>query len=110
MTTITKIISVLAMIFASSATLAANDQLPPHNVEHSFNCTMKPDANYQDLFAASANWLAQARQQDGGEGTEVHLQFPLAGLGGLKPFKYVVISPNLADWGDFYDHYVDFWC
>lgn len=108
MMTVRKISLALALTATSGVLFAeANDNLPPHNVEHSFDCTMKPKATYEDLFEASANWLTKARQQNGGAKTEVHLQFPLAGLEGIRPFKYVVISPNLGEWGDFYDHYLD---
>ena len=79
----------------------------PHNVQHSFDCTMKEDSTYAELFEASADWLKEARRQEGGQDTEVHLQFPLAGLEGVRPFKYVVTSSSLTEWGSFYDHYVD---
>ena len=75
------------------------------DVIHTFSCTIRDGAETADVFIRSADWLKAARSDKGGKNIKVRLEFPLAAEAGFRGFNYVVISPNLKEWGAFYDNY-----
>ena len=70
-----------------------------------FNCEYEGDATEDDVFAMSGKWLAAAKQIEGGENIQVVIRFPVAASVDDIAFKFVIITPNFADWGKFTDNY-----
>jgi hypothetical protein len=93
--------AVWLVAFVFGATNVAAD------VRHTFACTIRDGAAIADVFIRSADWLRAARSQQGGQNMKVQLEFPLAAEAGYRGFNYVVISANLAGWGEFYDNYAN---
>lgn len=70
-----------------------------------FNCEYEGDATEDDVFAMSSKWLAAAKTIEGGENIQVAIRFPVAASVDDIAFKFVIITPNFADWGKFTDNY-----
>ena len=75
------------------------------DVVHVFECHLNEGASALQVIQRSADWLKAARAMPGGEDIQVSLEIPMAAESGVKGFNYVVISPNLSKWGEFYDNY-----
>ena len=70
-----------------------------------FNCTFEGEATEDDVHAMSEKWLAAAKTLPGGKDLQVAIRYPLAASVDDIDFKFVVVTPNFADWGAFSDAY-----
>jgi hypothetical protein len=70
-----------------------------------FNCEYEGDATEDDVFAMASKWLAAAKTLKGGENLQVIVRFPVAASVDDIDFKFVLVTPTFAEWGDFTDAY-----
>ena len=70
-----------------------------------FNCEYEGDATEDDVFAMASKWLAAAKQTEGGKNVQIAVRFPVAASVDDIDFKFVVVTPNFAEWGKFTDAY-----
>ena len=70
-----------------------------------FNCEYEGDATEDDVFAMASKWLAAAKQTEGGKNIQIAVRFPVAASVDDIDFKFVVVTPNFAEWGTFTDAY-----
>jgi hypothetical protein len=70
-----------------------------------FNCEYEGDATEDDVFAMASKWLAAAKQTEGGKNVQIAVRFPVAASVDDIDFKFVVVTPNFAEWGEFTDAY-----
>ena len=70
-----------------------------------FNCTFEGDATEDDINAMATKWLKAAKTLKGGENIQVAIRYPVAAAVTDVDFKFVVMTPNFADWGVFTDVY-----
>ena len=70
-----------------------------------FNCTYEGDATEDDVKEMAGKWLKAAKTMKGGENLQVAIRFPVAASVDDIDFKFVVVTPNFAEWGAFTDAY-----
>lgn len=70
-----------------------------------FNCEYEGDATEDDVLEMSSKWLAAAKKMDGGKNLQVYLRFPVAASVDDIDFKFVLVTPDFAEWGAFTDAY-----
>ena len=70
-----------------------------------YNCTFEGEATEDDVEAMAEKWLAAAKTLPGGKDLQVAIRYPLAASVDDIDFKFVVVTPNFADWGAFSDAY-----
>ena len=70
-----------------------------------YTCQQDDQASEADVRAAATAWLKAAKGMKGGENVEVRVMFPVAASMGESDFLFVVLAPNLAEWGTFMDGY-----
>ena len=70
-----------------------------------FNCELEDDATNDDLSEMAAKWLKAAKTIKGGENLKVYIRYPVAASSDDIDFKFVLTTPNFADWGAFTDAY-----
>ena len=58
-----------------------------------------------DMDAMNVAWLKAARSMKGGEGFEVHMNYPVSPSG--TTINGVIIAPSFEAWGVFSDGYFD---
>jgi hypothetical protein len=70
-----------------------------------FNCEYEGDANEDDVYAMTKKWIAAAKSTKGGEDLKLYIRFPVAAAVDDIDFKFVVVTPDFAEWGAFTDAY-----
>jgi len=70
-----------------------------------FNCEYEGDATEDDVAEMAGKWLAAAKTLDGGKNLQVYLRFPVAASVDDIDFKFVLVTPDFAEWGAFTDAY-----
>ena len=70
-----------------------------------FNCEYEGEATEDDVREMASKWLKAAKTMKGGENLQVAIRFPVAASVDDIDFKFVVITPNFAEWGAFTDAY-----
>jgi hypothetical protein len=70
-----------------------------------FNCEYEGDATEGDVFAMAGKWLAAAKTIKGGEDIKIVIRFPVAASVDDIDFKFVIVTPDFAQWGVFTDNY-----
>jgi hypothetical protein len=70
-----------------------------------FNCEYEGDATEDDVFAMAGKWLAAAKTIKGGEEIKIVIRFPVAASVDDIDFKFVIVTPDFAQWGEFTDNY-----
>ena len=70
-----------------------------------FNCEYEGDATEDDVFDMAGKWLAAAKTLKGGENLQVVIRFPVAASVDDIDFKFVLVTPTFAEWGEFTDAY-----
>lgn len=70
-----------------------------------FNCEYEGDATEDDVFDMASKWLAAAKTLKGGENLQVVIRFPVAASVDDIDFKFVLVTPTFAEWGEFTDAY-----
>jgi hypothetical protein len=70
-----------------------------------FNCEYEGDATEDDVYAMAGKWLAAAKTVKGGENLKIVIRFPVAASVDDIDFKFVIVTPNFAEWGEFTDAY-----
>ncbi|MDX2416566.1 MAG: hypothetical protein QNK19_03800 [Xanthomonadales bacterium] len=86
----------LLMVFASPAYSGAIQI---------FNCEYEGDATEEEVAAMASKWLAAAKTIKGGENLQVAIRFPVSASVDDIDFKFVLMTPNFAEWGVFTDNY-----
>ena len=70
-----------------------------------FNCQYLDDATEGDVLEMSAKWLKAAKTLKGGENVQIFLRHPVAASVTDVDFKFVIVTPDFAEWGAFTDAY-----
>ena len=70
-----------------------------------FNCTFEGDATEDDVAAMASKWLKVAKTVKGGENIMIAIRYPVAASVDEIDFKFVIVTPNFAEWGAFTDAY-----
>jgi hypothetical protein len=70
-----------------------------------FNCEYEGEATEDDVLDMAGKWLAAAKTLDGGKNLQVFLRFPVAASVDDIDFKFVLVTPDFAEWGAFTDAY-----
>jgi hypothetical protein len=70
-----------------------------------FNCEYEGDATEEDVFEMAGKWLAAAKTLKGGENLQIVVRFPVAASVDDVDFKFVLVTPTFAEWGQFTDAY-----
>ena len=74
-------------------------------VRHVYHCVQEDEANDDALEEIASEWLAAARELEGGENIEVHVHFPVAADVGEVDFLFVVVAPSFMEMGMFLSAY-----
>ena len=70
-----------------------------------FNCEFEGDATDGDVSAMATKWLKAARTTKGGENLSIYIRYPVAASTDDIDFKFVLTTPDFAEWGIFTDAY-----
>jgi hypothetical protein len=70
-----------------------------------FNCEYEGDATEDDVAEMSGKWLAAAKTLDGGKNLQIYIRHPVAASVDDIDFKFVLVTPDFAEWGAFTDAY-----
>ena len=101
MNTIVRLMLVfMLMIVAAPAYAAEATQM--------WKCEMDDDATEEEVTAIAQEWLKTAKTMEGGERLKAYVYFPVAvNAIGETDVWFVVVAPSFAEWGKFWDNYVD---
>lgn len=97
MRTMTKMIVAALLLGVFSCANAAVVQV--------WKCTAHQGKSDADLEKASSAWLAAAKSMKGGENLEVYHSYPMAADAGQRGFEFVMLAPDAATWGTFWNDY-----
>ena len=70
-----------------------------------FNCEFEGDATEDDVSVMLKKWIKAAKSLKGGENLKVYVRYPVAASVDDIDFKFVLVSPSFAEWGEFTDVY-----
>ena len=70
-----------------------------------FNCEYLGDATEDNVIDMSTKWLKAAKKIKGGENLKIYLRSPVAASVDDIDFKFVLVTPDFAEWGEFTDAY-----
>jgi len=70
-----------------------------------YNCTFEGEATEGELSDMAVKWLKAAKTLKGGENLQVFIRYPVAASVTEVDFKFVVVTPDFAEWGAFTDAY-----
>ena len=70
-----------------------------------FNCELEDEATNDDVYVMAGKWLKAAKTIKGGENLQVFIRFPVASSVDDIDFKFVIATPDFAEWGAFTDAY-----
>ena len=70
-----------------------------------FNCTYEGEATEDEIMDMAGKWLKAAKTLKGGENIQIAIRFPVAASVDDIDFKFVVVTPTFAEWGEFTDAY-----
>ena len=70
-----------------------------------FNCEYEGEATEDVIYNMAGKWLAAAKTLKGGENLRVYIRFPVAASVDDIDFKFVLVTPDFAEWGAFTDAY-----
>ena len=70
-----------------------------------FNCEYLDDTNEDDVLDMATKWLKAAKTIKGGENIRIYLRHPVAASVDDIDFKFVLVTPDFAEWGAFTDAY-----
>jgi hypothetical protein len=96
--------SLLVSIFIIIAAPAFSD--PGPQAVQIFVCEFNDDATADQVLEMSSHWLEAARKTKGGKNLDLAIRFPIAeGAAGEGDFRFVIVTPTFAEWGEFTDAY-----
>ena len=70
-----------------------------------FNCEFEGDTTEDHVLDMGAKWLKAAKTIKGGENLQVFVRYPVAASVDDIDFKFVLVTPDFAQWGEFTDNY-----
>ena len=70
-----------------------------------FNCEFEGETTDGDVSAMAAKWLKAAKTTKGGENLRIYIRYPVAASSDDIDFKFVLTTPDFAEWGAFTDAY-----
>lgn len=70
-----------------------------------FNCQLEAEATNDEAFDMAEKWLKAAKTIKGGKNLQAFIRFPIAASVDDIDFKFVIATPDFADWGAFTDAY-----
>ena len=70
-----------------------------------FNCEFEGETTEDDVLTMGAKWLKAAKTIKGGENIQVYIRYPVAASVDDIDFKFVLVTPDFAQWGEFTDNY-----
>ncbi|EFK11685.1 conserved hypothetical protein [delta proteobacterium NaphS2] len=73
-----------------------------------WRCQVDDDATEEDVDAMAHEWLDAAKKIPGGENFKAFVNYPVVvNAPGEIDILFVVIAPSMAEWGKFWDSYVN---
>ena len=101
MNTIVRLMLVFMLMFVAAPAYAAE-------ATQMWKCEMDDDASEEEVVAIAQEWLKTAKTMEGGERLKAYVYFPVAvNAIGDADFWFVVVAPSFAEWGKFWDNYVN---
>jgi hypothetical protein len=97
-----KIIKRLMLI---SALMMVSSQAWSGQAVYVLQCEQNDNASEDEIILVVAEWLAEAKELDGGENLNAFPMFPMAATMGAYDLMVVMTLPNFAEWGRFMDAY-----
>ena len=70
-----------------------------------FNCEYEGEATEDDVSDMVSKWLKAAKTLKGGENLQVFIRYPVAASVDDVDFKFILATPDFAEWGAFTDGY-----
>jgi hypothetical protein len=70
-----------------------------------WECTLDEGKTFAELDKASSAWLKAARSMAGGSELKAYHELPLAASAGQGGFNFVLVAPDAATWGTFWNSY-----
>ena len=70
-----------------------------------FNCTYEGEATEDDVADMASKWLKAAKTLKGGENIQIAIRHPVSASVDEVDFKFVLVTPSFAEWGEFTDAY-----
>jgi hypothetical protein len=70
-----------------------------------FNCEFEGEATDDDVWDMAKKWLKAAKTIKGGENLKVFIRHPIAASVDDIDFKFILATPDFAEWGAFTDAY-----
>ena len=70
-----------------------------------FNCEFEGEATEDDVMDMAGKWLKAAKTLKGGENLQIFIRYPVAASVDDIDFKFVLVTPDFAEWGKFTDAY-----
>jgi hypothetical protein len=98
MKTVKRLMLISALMMASSLAWSGEAVLV-------LSCEQADDASEDDVTAVVAEWLAEAKQMNGGENLNAFAMFPVAVTMGSYDLMVIITAPNFEEWGRFIDAY-----
>ena len=77
------------------------------NIVQLWSCKLNDGKTSADLVAVSSAWLKAAKSMEGGEEAKAYLEYPIVANAGDGDFTFVLVVPDTAAWGVFYNDYPD---
>ena len=101
MNTIVRLVLVFMMIIVAATSYAAE-------ATQMWKCEMDDNASEEDVIALAQEWLKTAKKIEGGERLKAFVYFPVAvNAIGQADVWFVVVAPSFAEWGKFWDNYIN---
>jgi len=101
MNTIVRLMLVFMLMFVAAPAYAAE-------ATQMWKCEMDDDASEEEVIAIAQEWLKTAKTMEGGERLKAYVYFPVAvNAIGDTDVWFVVVAPSFAEWGKFWDKYID---
>ena len=70
-----------------------------------FNCEFEGEATEDEVMDMAGKWLKAAKTLKGGENLQIFIRYPVAAAVDDIDFKFVLVTPDFAEWGQFTDAY-----
>lgn len=101
MNTIVRLMLVFMLMFVAAPAYAAE-------ATQMWKCEMDDSASEEDVIALAQEWLKTAKKMEGGERLKAYVYFPVAvNAIGDADVWFVVVAPSFAEWGKFWDNYIN---
>jgi len=100
--------TIVGLVLASILMIVAAPAFSGGSAMQMWKCEMDDDATEQDVKDRATQWLKAAKAMKGGKNLEARVFFPVAVNNmGETDVIFTVIAPSFAEWGTFWDSYMN---